>query len=294
MWQIIGPGAIGCLWAANLLRTDQEIHLVSRNSGLNNTLYYQDLQQQSYQFKISSSTTLLSSKDPILVCVKATQVKQALQMQLAMIAPEQAIILMHNGMGCAEQVQALLPNNPIICATTANASLLLGPLDIQQTGLGYTYLGPFNERAKSLQKLITPLNKALANTEWTDDVSQKLWLKLLINLAINPLTAIHQIKNGELKGNYFENKIAAITAEALQVTSAEKINFNKNELLNIIEQVISATAENYSSMNRDIHFQRETENEYISGYILAKAAQHKIKTPIIQSLYQEIKALESR
>lgn len=56
-------------------------------------------------------------------------------------------------------------------------------------------------------------------------------------------------------------------------------------------QVINNTAENYSSMNRDIHFQRITENDYICGYLLDKAKHHAIKVPMITQLYQEIDKL---
>jgi len=292
MWQIIGAGAIGCLWAANLKRTGQDVHLVSRTILLSNTLHYQDLQQQRQQFKISSATRLINSTDPILVCVKATQVQQAVQAQLKIIGPQQAIILMHNGMGCAEQIQQILPDNPIICATTANASLLHAPLTVQHTGAGITYLGPFNHPATLCQYLTQPLNLALGNTHWVTDIEHKLWLKLLINAAVNPLTAIQQISNGQLLDNRFYKQIEAISREALKVANAEKISFKEDELLKIIKQVITQTAANYSSMNRDIHFRRATENEYISGYLLKKAAQHNIAIPVIKSLYEEIAALE--
>jgi len=292
MWQIIGPGAIGCLWAANLKRTGQDVHLVSRQLLLSDTLHYQDLQQRRLQFKISSSTKLLNSADPVLVCVKATQVKEALQKQLSMIAPQQVIILLHNGMGCAEQVQKLLPDNPIICATTANASLLHAPLTAQHTGLGVTYLGPYNKAAEAYKDLVQPLNVALGNSHWVTDIKDKLWLKLLINAAINPLTAIHQISNGQLLDNRFHQTIAAITREGVAVASAEKISLNEDELVNIIKQVITQTAANYSSMNRDIYFRRATENEYINGYLLKKAARHNLNIATIKSLYEEINALE--
>ena len=292
MWQIIGAGAIGCLWAANLKRIGEEVHLVTRRALSTNTLHYQDLQQQQLKLKISCSKTLLNSDAPVLVCVKATQVKQAIREQLHRIGAKQVIILMHNGMGCAEQVQELLPENPIICATTANASLQHGPLNIQQTGLGNTYLGAFNQSAKQYKYLVETLNSALSNTYWADDIKQKLWLKLIINSAINPLTALFQIKNGGLQDNAFAKKITEITRESLQIAKAEQIYFQEEALLKTIYQVITATAENYSSMNRDLFFQRHTENEYINGYLLKKAQQHKIAAPCISSLYQKIRNAE--
>lgn len=290
MWQIIGAGAIGCLWAANLKRVGQDVHLISHCNLAKNTLSYQNLQQQHTQFKISCSNKLLGIESVIIVCVKAPQIKQAILDQLTRIKPQQVIILMHNGMGCAEEVQKLLPNNPIICATTANASLQHGPLTIQQTGLGHTYLGAFTPSAQRHKHLADFLNSALENTYWTDDIKQKLWLKLLINAAINPLTALYQIKNKELQNAYFQQKIVTITREGLEIAKANRIYFNEIELLTTIQQVISATGENYSSMNRDLFFQRSNENNYINGYLLNKARQHNITTPYINSLYQKIEA----
>jgi len=293
MWQIIGAGAIGCLWAANLKRSGQDVHLITRRTIANPVLNYQDLQQNKYRFNISSGQQLLNNKDPILVCVKATQVKQAILNQLPYIGENQIIILMHNGMGCAEQVQALLPYNPIICATTANASLVNAPLNIQQTGLGMTYLGAYNHPIAIANSLTSRLNNALDNTYWVENIKQKLWLKLIINICINPLTAIYQINNGKLQAPQYQQQIIKICEEAIKVAQAEGIKFEQQTLFKLINDVINATAENFSSMNRDIFYQRNTENEYINGYLLEKARNYNINTPTIAALYQQIKEREN-
>jgi 2-dehydropantoate 2-reductase len=288
MWQIIGAGAIGCLWAANLKISGQEVHLITRKPAQSNALYYQDLQKHKHHFTISSSQKLLNSEDPVLVCVKATQVKQAILTQRPYLGDNQIVILMHNGMGCAEQVQALLPNNPIICATTANASLLHSPFNIQQTGLGLTYLGAFNQPIKLATSLTLSLNNALNNTFWIDDIKQKLWLKLIINSCINPLTAIHQIKNGELDAPNYQEQIVAICKEAVAIANTEGIFFQPQPLFTKINEVIKATGNNYSSMNRDIFYHRKTENDYINGYLLEKARQFHLTAPTIEALYRQI------
>ena len=293
MWQIIGAGAIGCLWAANLKRSGQDVHLITRKTIANPVLNYQDLQQNKYHFNISSGQQLLNNKDPILVCVKATQVKQAILNQLPYIGENQIIILMHNGMGCAEQVQALLPYNPIICATTANASLVNAPLNIQQTGLGMTYLGAYNRPIAIANSLTSRLNNALDNTYWVENIEQKLWLKLIINICINPLTAIYQINNEKLQAPQYQQQIIKICEEAIKVAQAEGIEFEQQTLFKLINDVINATAENFSSMNRDIFYQRNTENEYINGYLLEKARDYNINTPTIAALYQQIKEREN-
>jgi len=293
-WQIIGAGAIGCLWAANLLNIGQQVHLITRNKQPHHILNYQNIQGNKTRYTCPNATQLINATSPILVCVKAPQVARALRQQRAHIGPQQVIILMHNGMGCAEQVAALFPNNPIICATTANASLLHSALNIQQTGLGITYLGAFNEQAERHATLTSVLNNALGNCHWCADIKEKLWLKLLINIAINPLTALHQVNNGTLAAAPFQAQIETIIDEAMGVVSKLGLPFKRSELLQRINSVIHATTSNYSSMNRDIHFSRSTENEYISGYLLKMASHYQIETPLIAELYNQVKATENR
>ncbi|MCP4326317.1 MAG: 2-dehydropantoate 2-reductase [Psychromonas sp.] len=293
MWQILGAGAIGCLWAANLLQSSQQVHLVSRKKLNQKQLSYQNIEGIKVDLDCPHSQQLLKTDSVILVCVKAAQVKDALLQQINNISPQQVIILMHNGMGCAEQLTKILPHNPIICATTANASLMTSPLNIKQTGLGITYLGAFNEQAKPFSYLAKTLNCALANTHWCEDIEQKLWLKLLINITINPLTAINQVNNGRLSEVEFQLQIMQMLDEMIPVLKSQQLLFEKSELLTIINSVIEATATNFSSMNRDIHFKRPTENDYINGYLLKKALQYNIETPLISSIYNQIKALEN-
>ena len=55
-----------------------------------------------------------------------------------------------------------------------------------------------------------------------------------------------------------------------------------------INGVIAATANNYSSMNRDLAAGRETEIEAISGVLLRTAAEQGIELPEHLRLYQQI------
>lgn len=307
MIQIIGAGAIGCLWLAKLHQSGYPCHIVSRASVTppKQQLDFTDLQGQQHQFNISHSHQLLTTstaeqQSTLLVCVKAPQVFAALRDQQPHINTAQVIILMHNGYGCAEEVQQHFPNNPIICATTANASLLNKTLNITHTGLGPSYFGAYQTDNKNhpssinLSTHIAPLQKAMPDVSWSESILNKCWLKLIINAAINPLTAINQVTNGQLQAPRYEALIQPLVLEAFSIAEAEQIDFELTDLQQTVSNVISATAENYSSMNRDIFYGRKTEIEYINGYLIKKAQQHNIATPILSDLYQQIKVLESR
>jgi len=298
MIQIIGAGAIGCLWLAKLRQVNYECHLVSRSQLISPRVKLTDLTGHKHLIEISHSNQLLHSsekaqKSTILVCVKAQQVLKALLMQRQYISDQQPLILMHNGFGCAEEVIKHFPNNPIICATTANASLYNNALDITETGNGPSYFGLFKETADDLSPLIIPFQRAMKSVYWSESIIEKCWLKLAINAAINPLTAIHQIKNGALQSIKYQSIITPLIKEVATISEYENINLNLDILEKTIMEVIKATAENFSSMNRDIFYKRETEIDFINGYLIKKAQQHKIVTPLLMNLYQQVKAMES-
>lgn len=297
MIQIIGAGAIGSLWLAKLTLAGVNTHIVSRKKTDSSYLHFTDLAAEQHRIKISVGQQLLNEtqeqqNSSILVCVKAHDVLSALLSQQNYISADQPIILMHNGFGCADEVIKHFPNNPIICATTANACLVNSAFNITHTGHGVTYLGPFNDKAKHLTESIIPFTKALNDVHWQTDIKSIIWAKLVINAVINPLTAIYQIKNGQLIDSKFSDTICSLVDEIYTVTIAEKLSFTKEQLLSNVYDVISATSENYSSMNRDIYYQRITEIDYINGYIMKKAEQHQLPCPTVISLYKQIKALE--
>ncbi len=316
MIQIIGAGAIGCLWLAKLQQSGSVCHLVSRSKTTNLTLQFTDLSGEQSLLTVSISQRLLNTsaeqkRSTILVCVKAQHVVSALLAQQQYIDKKQTLILMHNGYGCAEKVRKHFPNNPIICATTANASLLNAPLDITHTGIGPTYLGPFTDlaavKAQTKEKgqsatqlqhilipVIEPLQQAMPDVCWSEDIVKKCWLKLAINAVINPLTAIHQIQNGKLKYSEYTVVIQSLVAEIVAIAKAEHIDFELLTLQQSIDQVILATAKNFSSMNRDIFYHRPTEIEFINGYLIKKAQQHNLEAPLLHELYNKVKVLENR
>jgi len=308
MIQIIGAGAIGSLWLAKLLQKGYNCHIVSRALPLLDKLHFTDNNNQRHTFNISHSLNLLNETDEqqqsiILVCVKATQVLTALLNQQAYINDNQTIILMHNGLGCAELVEEIFPNNTLVCATTANGCLLNSKLDITHTGIGPSYFGLFKHQSNSSipAKLISNdansidcLLNAMPDSYWVSDVIEKCWLKLIINALINPLTAIHQIKNGQLAVSPFNGLLEPLLIEVFEIALAEQHSFELSALQQTVCNVIDATAENFSSMNRDIFYHRQTEIAFINGYLIEKARLHNIDTPILKDLYRKIKILEAR
>lgn len=296
---ILGAGAVGRLWGCKLAN-QHNVHFWTRDNHqklaihLTGTDATAKLTPKSTSLFEANQPPLLASSDLVLATVKAFQIGAAIQAIKPHLNPETAVVIMHNGMGSQQTVLDLLPNNPIIYATTAQAAFRPSQDEVHHTGIGPTLLGGITPHGIQHQQLAHLLDDALPPCQWEDDINQPLWNKLAINCAINPLTALHLCKNGKLARSEFDTELDAICQEVALVMSAEGYPVTASVLRQRVDTVINATADNFSSMNQDVCHQRQTEIDYISGYLIARAATHNIEAPHNHRLWQAIKELERK
>ena len=286
---ILGPGAIGSLWACCLSRAGHSVSLWSQRQC--DSIYLQQEHFPEIQFT-SNDKDKLTSADLLLVTLKTPNVLPVIEKIALNIAQETIVVLMHNGMGTAEAINTLLPNNPLVIATTTHGAFRPKPNQVLHTGNGYTELGGYNDGGKRCDFLQPVFEHALPKTSWHTDILTPIWHKLAINCIINPLTAIDQVKNGDLSSPKYQEVITLLIDEIRQVLNAEGLSITREKLITTVHQVIEATSDNYSSMHQDIFHKRPSEIDFITGYLLQRAKAHNISAPVNQTLFQKIKQIE--
>lgn len=289
---ILGPGAVGSLWACYLQKAGHNVSLWTRSSTPSELALSLNAQENSSHIFSCNDKESLTHCDLLFITVKAWQVESALLPLLPLLSQETILLFMHNGMGAIDAIKRKINHHPILQATTTHGALKENAHTVKHTGLGHTVIGPFNPLGNKCQFIQDVLNHSLPSIEWNPKIEVALWKKLAINCAINPLTAIHQCQNGHLAQAEIHQDVIKICSEVHQVLQKKQIKWTEAELLSVVNQVIIATSANYSSMNRDCFHQRKTEIDFITGYLLQKAKQHGISAPTNQTLYNQIKQLE--
>ncbi|CAH6795165.1 2-dehydropantoate 2-reductase [Vibrio chagasii] len=287
---IVGPGAIGALWAIKLLQAGHNVSLWSRSSEPSVELSLDE--QASISFS-NNDKDKLSESDLVLFTVKAWQVEDAITPLIQYIDSDTILMFMHNGMGAVDEIATQIDAHPIVLATTTQAAFKPDRNSVSHTGLGQTQLGAFNLNGQQCTFLVDVLDNALPAVSWNPEIHTALWTKLAINCAINPLTGLEQIKNGELSEPRFGNTLTAIIEELTQVMQAEGISCSFDELETNVNKVIQATAKNNSSMKQDMLYQRKTEIDFITGHLIKTANKHQIEVPVNQKLFDQVKEQEN-
>jgi len=288
---IVGQGAIGLLAASRLALAGQPAPLLLRTPQPSLAITFSSAQQD---FALMLPTQVPASLSFLLVPVKAYAIVPALQQYLHLLSDDADIVLSHNGMGTLDAATALLkPKQKLWFASTTHGALKTGAYRLRNTGLGQTIVGPVNAAAKAAPlntALFDMLDKALGPLQQTEQILPVLWRKLAINALINPLTALHQVKNGELAAPRFQAALAQLLDEFLQVAQLCGQSFERNDLTATVAAVIKNTAQNYSSMQQDVWLGRPDELDYITGFLLNEARAHGITLPAHQQLYRQLRA----
>jgi len=285
-WLVVGRGAIGLLAASRWALANQLVHLWLRQPV--NLNFRFSVGSRDYPMQLAAASH--GPFEKVLLPVKAFDIVAAVQQLLPHLSKDAQIVLCHNGMGTLAQVQALLlPTQGLWFASTTQGAYKPSPQQVRHTGFGETILGACNDAArKSTATIATELSTALGPLQQVPDITTYLWRKLAINCVINPLTALLQVRNGELLQAQYQPQITELLSEFISVAQACGQQFSLTELRQLIEKVQQTTAQNFSSMQQDVASQRRTELNAITGFLLQQAAALHIQLPAHQALYQQL------
>ncbi|WP_158969689.1 ketopantoate reductase family protein [Paraglaciecola sp. L3A3] len=291
---IVGKGAIGSLIASQCDKLNYDYQLLLRDK---QTLSLQverfDGQQHKFTPKISQIDQP-NKFDLVILPIKVYQVSGALNSLQNSLQPAQVIVLLHNGMGTIEEVQKRFPHNPCIAGTTSYGAYKPSEFSSKETGLGETHLGWITAAPKGTkQQVENLLSNILPPTTWHTDITLALWRKLTINAVINPLTAIHQIQNGQLLQTQYAAQITKICSEISLIMQAIGYSETSAELVELVMAVAEKTANNFSSMHQDIQHKRRTEIEFINGYVIKVAEKLGLRAEENNSLLRQVIQLET-
>ncbi|WP_437887272.1 2-dehydropantoate 2-reductase [Phytobacter sp. V91] len=286
---VLGCGALGQLWLTALhkhghdvqgwLRVPQpfcSVNVVDEDG----SIFNESLTANDPEF--------LAQSDLLLVTLKAWQVFDAVKGLAATLPRTTPILLIHNGMGTVDELKNL--QQPLLIGTTTHAARRDGNV-IVHVASGTTHIGPGRQQDGDFSYLAEILQEVLPDVAWHNNIRPALWRKLAVNCVINPLTALQECKNGELRD--FPEEIKKVTHEVAAVIEREGHHISADELLDYVYQIIDNTADNVSSMLQDIRAMRHTECDYITGFLLRRARAHGIAVPENARLYDLVKRKES-
>ncbi len=237
----------------------------------------------------------LTAVDAVFFTVKAYDTRRAAEMHKGRIGSDTAVLTLQNGLGNVETLSEVFRSNPICAGSTTEAALALSPGLVVHTGMGQTQVGAFGGRARSIcMKLVQELDRAGISANYSNNISTVLWEKAVLNSAINPVSAITGLQNGELlKVLPLRELMRRIIFEGALIGRTEGVRLEPSRLWTKAIRILKATAENRSSMLQDIIRKRRTEILQLNGALANYGGRHSMQTPYNLALTSLVSGLES-
>lgn len=289
-WHIAGVGAIGCLWAHKLTQAGHKVSLILKDS-LQLAQYNKaggiGLSSPNKQSHFIACQAYLAEHierpiEHLLVCCKSWQSLSIINTLSHTLTSNSKVVLLQNGLAQLYEAKPLLEHCHYYCASTTDGVFKTDNFNINLAGAGATVVGPFNAAA-------TSQSIELGTAEWQENIEALLWQKLCVNAVINPLTAIYDVRNGEvLSTPECAERIGPLCEEISTISSHAGHSLASQELQKIVYAVATQTANNSSSMRADIHAGRRTEIQEINGYLSGVAKQNGLASPLNDSLIAAI------
>jgi len=286
--QIMGAGALGCLFGALIQQAGYEVVYVARGKqyeALKSGLRVSGLMEAEFLVKASSKPV---DADVTFVTVKAYDTENAAR-ALAGIDPG-IVCSLQNGVGNEEILMQYL--NRVIGGTTTYGANMLEPGHVIFAGKGITYIGEMDGSITENVRLVEEvLKNSYIEVEVVEDIRRRIWEKAAINACINPITALARVRNGKIAEVEELWSIAEKIAEECEAVM-RALGFETGNLKETVKEVAIKTASNRSSMLQDIERMKRTEIDFINGAFVAKGEEVGVEVVYNRLMWNMVRGVE--
>lgn len=290
-WHVLGAGSLGMLWAGRLAANGLHTTLILRDAGQLNAYEQQGaihLNQQQHQQRIALPAQTAAATQPIrrlILACKAYDAEAAIAAVSRRLVDGAAVLLLQNGLGSQAAIATRIPRARCIMLSSTEGAFRDGDFSVTFAGEGQNWLGDPHDPTPP--DWLAQLRQAGIPHQWTSSIEQRLWRKLAVNCAINPLCVLNRCRNGGLLEHLEE--VSGLCRELARLLEQCAGSTAGNRLFEEVEMIIRATANNHCSMLQDVQRRQRTEISYLLGYALAQASAYDLQVPLLSGLHQRLR-----
>jgi 2-dehydropantoate 2-reductase len=297
---IVGCGAVGSLFAANLAQLDdaeiwaydlaqEHVDAINRDG-----LRLSGAGEVLGRPRATSDASELPECDFGIVATKAMHTSAAIAATAHAFAGG-CVATVQNGLGNEEAIAEHVER--VIRGTTFPAGKIVAPGQVQWDVKGDTTFGPFEPRPAppgEIARLADACTSAGLPTKAAADARGPQWRKVIFNASTNPIGALTGLTHGRVcEDSALRSLVSALVDEGKAVAAAQGIELDADP-----EELIDYAArpdvayDHKASMLQDVEARRPTEIDYLNGGIVRFGDEHGVPTPHNRAIWALVRGLE--
>jgi len=297
---VVGCGAVGSLFAANLAQLDDVEVWAYDTSHEHVAAINEHGLRLSGAGEVVGRLRATTNPEELPACEFGIVATKAMHTEAAIAATAHAfsdgfVATVQNGLGNEEALAAHVPR--VIRGTTFPAGKLLEPGHVQWDVKGDTTLGPYEPKPApraAVERLADACTRAGMPTQAVADARGPQWRKVIFNASTNPVGALTGLTHGRVcERPDLRALVSALVNEGKAVAAAQGIVLDADP-----EDLIDHAAKpevaygHKASMLQDVEARRTTEIDYLNGGIVRFGREHGVPTPLNEAIWALVKGVE--
>lgn len=294
---LVGFGAIGCVYAKNLNKNLRENFVVIAGGSRGERIKAAGavVNGEKVMPKVVDPNNTDFKADLVIFTVKNYQLENALADVKNIVADNTILLTILNGVWARDRIKEEFPNNMVLYG--------LSKTDAARTeqGVECTWEGQiqFGEADNTVMSEEVSAVKSLFDEAEIDslvceDMLRDVWVKFMINVSVNQLSAVTHAGYGAfLNIPYLNKAMHEVMTEVITLANAMGINISETDADAHEKTMDKSDPNGQTSMLQDIEAKRKTEVEYFSGTVIRLGKRYNVPTPWNDRLYMLIKTMEN-
>jgi 2-dehydropantoate 2-reductase len=296
---VVGCGAVGSLFAANLAQLDDvEVWAYDASREHVDAINANGL-RLSGAGDVLGRLRATTDAQELLPCDFGIVATKAMHTEPAIVATAHAfadgyVATVQNGLGNEETLAKHVAQ--VIRGTTFPAGKIVAPGHVQWDVKGDTTLGPFGDTPlRAVERLADACTRGGMPTSAVADARGPQWRKVIFNASTNPIGALTGLTHGRVcERPDLRALVTGLVDEGKAVATAQGIELDADP-----EDLIDHAAkpevayDHKASMLQDIEARRTTEIDYLNGGIVRFGREHEVPTPLNEAIWALVKGVES-
>ncbi|HWS75579.1 MAG TPA: 2-dehydropantoate 2-reductase [Quisquiliibacterium sp.] len=303
---VFGAGAVGCFHGARFAQAGAPVVLIGRPGHVQairdrGLLFESAGERRRIAIEASTDARAVADADLVLLCVKTRDTASAAAELAGRMRAGAILVSLQNGVENVALIREASGLDPMAAVVYVAASMP-APGHLRHAGRGDLVLGEFGPPPAGTQRAPDRVRNVAALFERagvpcpvSDDVRVDLWIKLVMNCAMNPVSALGRSRYGRMIDDaptrsllraVVEECVAVARAEGVRLPSADRLHAAVLELGEAMREASSSTAQ-------DLQAGRPTEIDALNGYVARRADAQGVAAPVNRSLHTLVKLLEA-
>lgn len=312
-YAILGTGALGGFYGARLCRAGLEVHFLLHQDYAHVKQHGLKVDSPEGDFVLPevaayADVRTMPKCNVVIVAFKTTQNHLLPDLLPAVLEDNGVVLVLQNGLGVEAEVAEIVGADRVLGGLCFICSNKIGPGYIQHIDYSAIALGEYAPNydpvgvSDRLRQVADDFEQAGIPITLSGDLLKSRWQKLIWNIPFNGLSVVLNATTDEMMANPFTRSLAEqLMQEVVQGATACLQGASSLSDRCIPDHAISTMLEHTAqmkpyktSMKLDYDHGRPLEVESIFGNPLRAAQQAGVDLPRVQTLYQQLKFLDSR